>query len=133
MRLYVLMFDIVDTWVMEEHWLSANFSRKFPRQKKVLVWSKMHILPLYFVGQIWWLATWWFSGWFSYFIAQKIVHRVNTKPCIFMPTYTLPSKTRSETYSLLKWYLLETMSTKICMQSNIDVFIGFYCNHMIST
>ncbi len=45
------MFDMVDL-VMEEYWVSANFFRNFPRQKKVLyILSKMHILCFYFVGQ----------------------------------------------------------------------------------
>ena len=50
--MYVHMFDIVVT--MKEYWSSANFSRNHPRQKKVLcMWSKMHILSFYFVGQMW--------------------------------------------------------------------------------
>ena len=48
------MFDMIDilALVLEEHWSSANFVNNYPRQKKVpCMWSNMHILRFYFVGQ----------------------------------------------------------------------------------
>ncbi len=49
-RLYVHMFDTPLS--MAENLSSANHFRNFPRQKKVIsLWSKMQILPFYFVGQ----------------------------------------------------------------------------------